>query len=90
MPLRNNFIAADISPVLVMWFFDSRGNCGIETLNTALLRRSIGGVDIDGSPISDWVDESVARWIENETEAMDAAWGSADSRSALAFVHIPP
>lgn len=63
----------DTSPVLVMWFFDSRG-----------------GVNTDGTPIPDWVDESVARWIEEETEAMDAAWGSADSRSALAFVHIPP
>lgn len=50
----------------------------------------IGGVDTDGAPIPDWVDESVARWIEKETEAMDATWGNADSRSALAFVHIPP
>ncbi|KAL4076881.1 Metallo-dependent phosphatase-like protein [Scleroderma yunnanense] len=63
----------DVTPVLVLWFFDSRG-----------------GVNTDGTLIPDWVDESVARWIVKETEAMDTAWGQPESRSALAFVHIPP
>ncbi|KAJ7120693.1 Metallo-dependent phosphatase-like protein [Mycena crocata] len=65
--------AADATPALVLWFFDSRG-----------------GVSTDGSPLPDWVDASVASWIQSETAAMTAAWGPASSRSALAFVHIPP
>lgn len=63
----------DISPVLVLWFFDSRG-----------------GVHTNGTAMPDWVDESVAGWIADETEAMNVAWGPPESRSALAFVHIPP
>lgn len=33
---------------------------------------------------------SVAGWIEAETKAMNAAWGPAEKRGSLAFVHIPP
>lgn len=41
-------------------------------------------------PVPDWVDASVADWIVSETRDMEKAWGSADSRAAVAFVHIPP
>ncbi|KAF9446424.1 Metallo-dependent phosphatase [Macrolepiota fuliginosa MF-IS2] len=51
---------------------------------------SRGGVDQTGKPGQDWVDESVARWLELETKTMDAVWGPGEQRSALAFVHIPP
>ncbi|KAI6096073.1 Metallo-dependent phosphatase [Pisolithus croceorrhizus] len=63
----------DLSPALILWFFDSRG-----------------GVYTNGTSMPDWVDESVAAWIADETEAMNVAWGPPESRSALAFVHIPP
>ncbi|KAI6096160.1 Metallo-dependent phosphatase [Pisolithus croceorrhizus] len=63
----------DMSPALVLWFFDSRG-----------------GVYTNGTSMPDWVHESVAAWIADETEAMNVAWGPPESRSALAFVHIPP
>ncbi|KAI0077617.1 Metallo-dependent phosphatase [Panus rudis PR-1116 ss-1] len=68
--------AHDSAPALVLWFFDSRG----------------GFKEGDGqTPVPDWVDASVAGWIQRETAKMDAAWGPADdSRGALAFVHIPP
>ncbi|KAI0726562.1 Metallo-dependent phosphatase [Fomitopsis betulina] len=67
---------SDPSPVLVLWFFDSRGGFSKGTNSTA---------------VPDWVDESVAGWIQSEAAAMDAAWGPAKaSRGALAFVHIPP
>lgn len=45
----------------------------------------------NSTAVPDWVDESVAGWIQSEAAAMDAAWGPAKaSRGALAFVHIPP
>jgi len=65
----------DAAPVLILWFFDSRGGFSAGPNSTRL---------------PDWVDESVGGWIQSETEAMDAAWGSAEKRGALAFVHIPP
>lgn len=41
--------------------------------------------------VPDWVDETVAGWIEQQTALMDAAWGPPDTtRAAVAFVHIPP
>jgi hypothetical protein len=36
------------------------------------------------------VDASVADWIASETRDMEKAWSPADSRAAVAFVHIPP
>ncbi|KAJ7474120.1 Metallo-dependent phosphatase-like protein [Mycena latifolia] len=51
---------------------------------------SRGGVSPDGTPVQDWVDPSVATWIEAETAAMSAAWGPASARGALTFVHIAP
>ncbi|KIM42428.1 hypothetical protein M413DRAFT_18672 [Hebeloma cylindrosporum] len=65
----------DSAPVLVLWFFDSRGGF------------SPGPNSV---PVPDWVDASVADWIVSETRDMERAWGSADSRAAVAFVHIPP
>ncbi|KIY48716.1 Metallo-dependent phosphatase, partial [Fistulina hepatica ATCC 64428] len=65
------------SPCLVLWFFDSRGTWS-------------SGFQTNGSAMPDWVDVSVADWIKSETEAMESAWGSAENRSAMAFVHIPP
>jgi len=69
--------AADDVPVLILWFFDSRGGW------------SPGSTS---APLPDWVDASVAGWIQSETAAMEAAWDSVESkkRGALAFVHIPP
>lgn len=40
--------------------------------------------------VPDWVDETVAGWIEQETALMNSAWGPAENRGSLAFVHIPP
>ncbi|KAH7904986.1 Metallo-dependent phosphatase [Hygrophoropsis aurantiaca] len=65
----------DHAPVLILWFFDSRGG------------RYPGD---DSAHVPDWVDSSVSRWIKSETSAMNAAWGPAETRSAVAFVHIPP
>ena len=41
-------------------------------------------------PLPDWVDATVADWIQTESKAMEAAWGPQESRAAIAFVHIPP
>ncbi|KAG6834961.1 hypothetical protein H0H93_006076 [Arthromyces matolae] len=65
----------DLAPVLVLWFFDSRGGFSLGANSTRL---------------PDWVDTSVAAWIESESRIMNDAWGPADKRGALAFVHIPP
>lgn len=51
---------------------------------------SRGGISESGEPLPDWVDESVAGWIERESKRMDDAWGPGDGRAALAFTHIPP
>ncbi|KAL0958443.1 hypothetical protein HGRIS_000586 [Hohenbuehelia grisea] len=67
--------AKDKAPTLILWFFDSRGGFSPNP---------------SSKPVPDWVDESVASWIGQETAAMNAAWGPASSRMALAFVHIPP
>ncbi|KZP11437.1 Metallo-dependent phosphatase [Athelia psychrophila] len=69
--------AKDLRPALIIWFFDSRGGW------------SLGDTS---APLPDWVDASVAGWIQRETYIMDAAWGAAEStgRAALVFVHIPP
>ncbi|TFK33984.1 Metallo-dependent phosphatase-like protein [Crucibulum laeve] len=67
--------ATDDSPVLVLWFFDSRGGVSPNPNSTL---------------VPDWVDASVATWIESETRAMESAWGPTTKRAALAFVHIPP
>lgn len=63
---------SDPTPILVLWFFDSRG--GFSTT--------------PGQAIDDWVDDSVAKWIETESAKMNEAWGTED-RHALAFMHIP-
>ncbi|KAI0937665.1 hypothetical protein AcV7_003638 [Taiwanofungus camphoratus] len=66
----------DPTPVLVLWFFDSRGGFSPGENSTR---------------VPDWVDETVAGWIEQQTALMDAAWGPPDTtRAAVAFVHIPP
>ncbi|KAG6829501.1 hypothetical protein H0H87_011234 [Tephrocybe sp. NHM501043] len=65
----------DSSPALVLWFFDSRGGFSPGPNSTRF---------------PDWVDGSVADWIKTETRGMNIAWGSAEKRGALAFVHIPP
>jgi len=64
------------TPTLILWFFDSQGGFS-EGANS--------------QPLPDWVDDTVAGWIEEQTAMMDAAWGPADQRrGSLAFVHIPP
>ncbi|KAJ6498369.1 Metallo-dependent phosphatase-like protein [Mycena vitilis] len=50
---------------------------------------SRGGVSPAGMPLPDWVDASVALWIKQQIELMNAVWGPAP-RGALAFVHIAP
>ncbi|KAG1883432.1 Metallo-dependent phosphatase-like protein [Suillus subluteus] len=69
--------ATDLTPALILWFFDSRGGW------------SPGSTSV---PLPDWVDASVAGWIERETAVMEAGWDSVErrERGALAFVHIPP
>jgi len=73
VPIYRNL--EDQAPVLVLWFFDSRG-----------------GASPNPNPQSlpDWVDATVADWIQTESKAMEAAWGPQESRAAVAFVHIPP
>ncbi|KAH8083286.1 Metallo-dependent phosphatase-like protein [Cristinia sonorae] len=67
--------ARAFSPSLILWFFDSQG----------------GFSEGANEPLPDWVDETVAGWIREQTAMMDAAWGPAeDHRGSLAFVHIPP
>lgn len=83
-------------PVLVLWFFDSRG----KMLELVWSRSEINGVLFcneggfspgkNSTPVPDWVDDTVATWIEQETQLMNAVWGPAENRGALAFVHIPP
>ncbi|KAJ7593238.1 Metallo-dependent phosphatase-like protein [Mycena floridula] len=63
-------------PALILWFFDSRGGVTPGINST--------------TKVPDWVDSSVAGWIASETAAMEKAWGPAETRGALAFVHIPP
>lgn len=79
----------DPSPMLIMWFFDSRGSqktfvCG------CVLSSILGGFRKNETQLPDWVDSSVAEWIASETKEMDRVWGPGDNRAALAFVHIPP
>ncbi|KAF8067996.1 Metallo-dependent phosphatase-like protein [Lyophyllum atratum] len=69
---KNKF---DKAPVLILWFFDSRGGFS---------------ADVDHHGIPDHVDAKGAGWIESETEPMNATRGPADQRGAVAFVHIPP
>ncbi|KAK7683089.1 hypothetical protein QCA50_013762 [Cerrena zonata] len=66
----------DLTPSLILWFFDSRG----------------GFFEPTGQQgVPDWVDDTVAGWIQEQTSIMDATWGPAEqNRGALAFVHIPP
>ncbi|KDQ60405.1 hypothetical protein JAAARDRAFT_605439 [Jaapia argillacea MUCL 33604] len=65
----------DKIPVLILWFFDSRGGFSEGPNSTS---------------IPDWVDSTVASWIQSETTQMNAVWGPSENRGALAFVHIPP
>lgn len=66
--------SSDTSPSLIMWFFDSRS----------------GVQQTPGNPaFPSWVDDSVGTWLEQETALMESKWGPADSRAAIAFVHIP-
>jgi hypothetical protein len=44
----------------------------------------------NSEPLPDWVDSTVAGWIQTESRAMETAWGPQESRAAVAFVHIPP
>jgi hypothetical protein len=51
-----------------------------------------GGVSPNPNPqpLPDYVDSSVADYIVSETGSMNAIWGPAENRGALAFMHIPP
>jgi hypothetical protein len=73
VPIYRN--SHDQAPVLVLWFFDSRGGVSPNP---------------NPQPLPDWVDATVADWIQTESKAMEAAWGPQESRAAVAFVHIPP
>ena len=83
-----NSMILDQAPVLILWFFDSRGEYAsrfFEHLSIIVL----GGVSPNPNPqpLQDWVDTTVADWILSESKAMEEAWGP---RAAIAFVHIPP
>jgi hypothetical protein len=83
----------DASPVLVLWFFDSRGKTWSIVLSyyhLTVLHTGGNSPGNDSHPVPDYVDPSVATWIASETAGMDAVWGPSEDRGALAFVHIPP
>ncbi|PWN93389.1 Metallo-dependent phosphatase [Acaromyces ingoldii] len=61
-------------PALVLWFFDSRSGKQLKSEGNGL--------------IDDWVDSSVAGWINSEVSQQEKAWGSVLPPSLL-FVHIP-
>ncbi|KAG9050055.1 hypothetical protein FS837_007808 [Tulasnella sp. UAMH 9824] len=67
---------SDSSPSLVIWFFDSRSGWTLDSNNKTVA-------------MPDWIDESVAKWLVNEIEAMNEAWGPSENRAAMAFVHVP-
>lgn len=76
VPVYNtNSDDSEATPALILWFFDSRG--GVSS-------------DPNKTTVPDWVDESVNSWIIAETARMEEAWGPAEQRGALAFMHIPP
>jgi hypothetical protein len=81
----------DLAPVLVLWFFDSRGEYGSWFFEHGSII-FIGGVSPkpNSQPLPDWVDSTVGDWIQTELKAMEAAWGPQESWAAIAFVHIPP
>ena len=87
---------SDHAPVLVLWFFDSRGKrtslCHLSYWSIGQIIFLEGGTSSNPNPqpLPDWVDDTVADWIQTESEAMEAAWGPPESRAAVAFVHIPP
>lgn len=84
----------DFAPSLIIWAFDSRGTaCFRSGCGSVRINYLLGGVSegANSTALPDWVDSSVATWIEQQTALMDSVWGPADdSRGALAFVHIPP
>ena len=92
-------------PALILWAFDSRGTQRFDLLATvpgAGVNRNryllVSNIPLAGNTagenstqVPDWVDDSVAAWIEQETKLMDSVWGPpSDKRAAIAFVHIPP
>lgn len=81
----------DHAPVLVLWFFDSRGECESRRY-LSYSNIFLGGMspNPDPRPLPDWVDATVADWIQTESKVMEVVWGSQKSRAAVAFVHIPP
>ena len=92
-PLNVSSMIIDYAPVLVLWFFDSRGEYGLGSWSFE--RWSIiflGGMspNPNSKPLPDWVDATVADWIQIESKAMENAWGPHESRAAVAFEHIPP
>ena len=86
-----NSTTLDHAPVLVLWFFDSRGEYASWFFEHWLII-FLGGVSPNPNPqtLPDWVDATVADWIQTECKAMEEAWGPQESRAAIAFVHIPP
>ncbi|KAG8970588.1 hypothetical protein FRC05_000524 [Tulasnella sp. 425] len=66
----------DPAPCLILWFFDSRSGWALDSNNEII-------------SLPDWIDDSVAKWLVDETAAMNKAWGPPENRAALAFVHVP-
>jgi hypothetical protein len=98
IPSYLSIMFSDLTPALILWFFDSRGipppfSQRVFSRITDVLRL-LGGWSPGptSAPLPDWVDATVAEWIKNETAAMEAGWDSVEKRErgALAFVHIPP
>lgn len=68
-------------PELLLWFFDSRG--GKTTIANSPYHNGTQG------SIPDWVDPSVADWIQSETANLSAAWGPGPLPPSIVFTHIP-
>lgn len=72
------------------WYVSLHGGVNYQSDSSAMFFKGGFQPGTGTIPVPDWVDSTVADWIESEVGMMEAAWGSLDSISAVGFVHIPP
>jgi hypothetical protein len=74
----NCTVTSTCTPLLLLWFFDSRGGARFQTTNSS-------GAQIG---LENWVDVSVVNWFQQTNAALVNAYQK--TIPSLAFVHIPP